>query len=187
MNTTLLLSIILGLGLSAAVGFRIFVPALITSLAAHFGYIQISESMQWMSSTPAIMIFSVATLAEIFAYYIPFVDNALDAIAAPAAAICGTLLMGSTIVEMEPLVKWPISIIAGGGLATSLHGSTSVVRAKSSGLTAGMGNPVISTVEAIIAAIISVLSIIAPVLVVVFLFWIGYLVFKRRLAKKQVE
>lgn len=185
MSTTLL-SIVLGLGLSAAVGFRIFVPALITSLAAHFGYIQISESMEWMSSTPAIMIFSVATLAEIFAYYIPFIDNALDAIAAPAAAICGTLLMGSTIVEIDPFIKWPISIIAGGGLATTLHGSTSVVRAKSSGFTAGLANPIVSTVEAVVAAIISILSIVAPVLIVVFLGWIFYLVIKKRLSRKNI-
>lgn len=96
---------LLGLGLSSAVGFRVFVPALITSLAAYFGKIELAESMQWMGSLPAIVTFGVATVAEIVAYYIPFVDNLLDTISVPAAAICGSLLMGSTIIEMDPLIK----------------------------------------------------------------------------------
>lgn len=142
--------------------------------------------MSWIGSVPAIITFAVATGLEVFAYYIPLVDNALDAVAAPAAAICGTLLMGSSIVEMDPFIKWPISVIAGGGVASAVHGGTSLVRATSSSFTAGLGNPVVSTLEAILAGVLSVLSIILPVLAAIIAIWLVYMAIKkfRRLRKE---
>lgn len=178
MDFTVILSVLLELGLSSAVGFRIFVPALVTSVASHLGYINLAEGMQWMASYPAMVNFGVATLLEIFGYYIPFVDNILDTVAAPAAVICGTLLMGSTILEMDPLIKWPISVIAGGGLATTILGGTSLIRAKSSGFTAGLGNAIISTIEGIVSGIISITSIVLPVLSVVIILWILYIILR---------
>jgi hypothetical protein len=183
MDFSLILSVILGLGLSSAVGFRIFVPALITSGAAYFGKIELAEGMLWMGSLPAVITFSVATVIEIVAYYVPFVDNLIDTIAAPAAAICGTLLMGSTIVEMEPLIKWPISIIAGGGMATAIHTGSATVRAASTGFTAGIGNPVVSTVETILATILSILSIVLPVAAAVVIVWLIVKIVKSRIKK----
>ena len=101
--------------------------------------------MQWIGEMPAMVTFGVATVLEITAYYVPLFDNLLDLVAATTAAICGTLLMGSTIVEMDPLIKWPISVIAGGGLAATIYGGTTMVRATSSSLTAGLGNLVVSS------------------------------------------
>ncbi|MFY0645093.1 MAG: DUF4126 domain-containing protein [Bacteroidia bacterium] len=187
METSWIYGLLLGIGLSSAVGFRIFVPALLTSIAAYFDQITLAAEMQWMGSMPAIIVFGVATIAEILAYYIPFVDNALDTLAAPLAVICGSLLVGSTIVEMEPYVKWPIAIIAGGGTAGIIQGGTSLVRLKSTSLTAGTANPVVSSVEGIFSGVISVVSIVFPIigaLIVVLLF---YWVFKKRFKKKAQE
>lgn len=180
MDLEIISSILLGLGLSSAVGFRIFIPALITSVGAHLGYIELAEGMHWMSSVPAMITSGVATIVELVAYYVPFIDNLLDTISGPAAAICGSLLMGSTIVDIEPLIKWPISIIAGGGLAASVHTGTAVVRGASSGFTAGLGNPVVSTVEAILATIMSILSILLPILAGIIIVYLVYRLLKRR-------
>lgn len=184
MSFEMILSILLGLGLSSAVGFRIFVPALITSVAAHFDYLQLADAMSWMGTIPAMITFGVATLAEIGAYYIPFVDNLMDTVATPAAAICGTLLMGSTIVEMEPMIKWPISVIAGGGLATTIQSGTSIVRATSSGVTAGMGNPIVSSVEGILSVIMSIVSILLPILAGVAVLFFVILIVRRKRKNK---
>jgi len=180
MSFEIIASILLGLGLSSAVGFRIFVPALITSVASHFNYIELSDSMDWMGSIPAMATFGVATALEIFAYYIPFIDNALDVVAVPIAAICGSLLMGSTIIEMDPLIKWPLSIIAGGGMATAVHSGTSLVRAKSCGLTGGLGNPIVSSIEGVFAAILSVISIFLPIVAGVVILWLIFKILKDR-------
>ena len=85
-------SIALGVGLAAAVGFRVFLPLLITSIAAHFEYIHLSDNFGWLGSVPAMLMLAVAAVAEVLAYYIPAVDNLLDAITTPAALIAGTLV-----------------------------------------------------------------------------------------------
>ena len=180
MDGSLVLSILLGLGLSSAVGFRVFLPALLTSIAAYFDQVQLAESMMWIGSFPAMITFAVATIVEILGYYIPFFDNLLDTIATPAAIACGSLLMGSTIIEMEPLVKWPISIIAGGGIAGTIKGSSSLIRLKSSGLTAGVANPIVTTLETVAAGVISVLSIIVPLFVGGILIWLIYVLFIKK-------
>src|SRR5882757_4101590 len=66
----LFLSICLGIGLSAACGFRVFVPLLCLSIAAHFGagHVHLAKSFAWIGSYPAIIAFGVATLIEIIAY-----------------------------------------------------------------------------------------------------------------------
>ncbi|PYQ56518.1 MAG: DUF4126 domain-containing protein, partial [Acidobacteria bacterium] len=76
------LSILIGLGLAAACGFRVFVPLLIMSLAsrAGVGHLALGPGFAWIGSTPALLSFAVATVLEIAGYYIPWVDNLLDTV-----------------------------------------------------------------------------------------------------------
>src|SRR5712671_6117407 len=101
-----LLSCCLGVGLSAACGFRVFVPLLVMSVAAHSGHLTLAHGFEWIGSYPALVTFSVATAVEIAGYYIPWVDNLLDSLATPAAVIAGTLAMASLATDMSPLLKW---------------------------------------------------------------------------------
>lgn len=79
----LLLAILLGIGLAAACGFRIFVPLLVMSIATRSGEIHLASGFDWIGSTPALVIFATATALEIGAYYIPWLDSLLDLIASP--------------------------------------------------------------------------------------------------------
>ena len=81
----LVLSIALGIGLAAAVGFRVFLPMLVMSVAAYSGHLTLSSGFAWLATPPALVMLSVAALLEILAYYIPGVDNLLDTTATPAA------------------------------------------------------------------------------------------------------
>ena len=81
--------LLLGVALSAGSGFRIFIPLLVSNLAAKFGLVSLSENFAWMASNQATMILIVATLAEIGGYYITFIDNILDSIALPASVVAG--------------------------------------------------------------------------------------------------
>jgi hypothetical protein len=58
---------------------------------------------------------SIATTAEILAYYVPGVDNLLDTIAAPVALVAGTIAAAAVMTDLPPLVKWTTAVIAGGG------------------------------------------------------------------------
>lgn len=172
----LILSVCLGVGLAAAVGFRVFLPLLILSLAAFFNVIPLTESWQWIGSITAIIALSVATFAEIFGYYIPWVDNALDAIALPLATVAGTVVMVATVADLDPVITWALAIIAGGGTAAAIKGNTAVVRATSSTTTGGLANPVVSTIETGTATAFSLAAIFIPLLaglmVVAVFYWI---------------
>jgi hypothetical protein len=160
----LLFSIALGIGLAAATGFRVFIPLLVAGLAARAGWVPLTESFAWLQSTPALVALGTAAVLEIFAFYIPGVDHALDVLAGPLAVIAGILASASVMVDMPPEVRWPIAVIAGGGIAALTKGATAVVRAKSTALTGGLGNPVVSTAETAGAATVSLLAIVAPVI-----------------------
>jgi len=161
-----IISVFLGIGLAAAVGFRIFLPFLVVNLAASAGIMELSSGFEWIGTTPALILFATASLLEILAYYIPWFDNLLDTITAPAAMICGTLVMASTMVDMAPWIKWTLAVIAGGGTAGLIKGSSTTTRAVSSITTAGLGNSVIATIEAVGSIVLSLMSIFIPVVAV---------------------
>ena len=179
MASETVLSIFLGIGLAASVGFRVFVPLFALSLASYFNVWELNESWQWRGSLAAVITLGVATLVEIFAYYIPYIDNLLDTIAVPLAAIAGTAVMVSTVVDLSPVVTWAMAIIAGGGTAAAIKGASGATRLTSTATTGGLGNPVVSTVETGTSLVMSALSIFIPVLaaigvvlILLFIFWI---------------
>ena len=175
-NLDLALSIMLGVGLAAATGFRVFLPMLIVSGAANTGHLSLGDSFAWLGTPAALVMLGAAALAEIIAYYVPGVDNLLDALATPAAFVAGTVVSAAVMTDLPPMVKWTAAVIAGGGLAGLTQGVTAMLRANSTVLTGGLGNVVIATVELGGALLVSLLALAAPLiaLVVVVLFlWIA--------------
>jgi len=182
----LALSIALGVGLAAAVGFRVFLPMLVMSIAAYSGHLTLSSGFAWLGSAPALVMLSVATVLEILAYYIPGVDNLLDAIATPTALIAGTVVSAAVMTDLPPLVKWTTAVIAGGGAAGLTQGVTSLLRAKSTMLTGGLGNHIVATGEWGAALIVSLLALAAPLAalaLVALLCWITIRVLRRLLRR----
>ncbi len=161
METTLV-SIAIGVGLAAACGFRIFVPLLIISAAARAGHLDLAGSFEWMGSTPALIAFGSATVLEIVAYYVPFLDNLLDTIATPSAVVAGVVATASQVADLDPLLGWSVAIIGGGGAAGAVQGLTAVTRQFSSLATAGFGNPLLSTFEAGASVGLTILAILVP-------------------------
>jgi hypothetical protein len=172
------LSILIGLGLAAACGFRVFVPLLVMSLAsrAEVGHLVLGGHFAWIGSTPALIAFSVATVLEIAGYYIPWVDNLLDTIATPTAIVAGILVTASAMTtDVSPFLKWTLAVLAGGGTTAVFQGITAMARHVSSFTTGGLGNPVLATAEAGSSALLAVLAITVPILA--FLFVVGLLYF----------
>jgi Domain of unknown function (DUF4126) len=168
--------IALGVGLAAATGFRVFLPMLIVSAAASTGHLPLSENFAWLGTPSALIMLGVAALVEILAYYIPGVDNLLDTLATPAAIVAGTVVTAAVITDLPPMVKWTTAVIAGGGVAGLTQGVTALLRAKSTVLTGGIGNPVIATTEFGGSLFVSLLALTAPLialLVVVVFLWLA--------------
>jgi Domain of unknown function (DUF4126) len=169
------LSVVLGVGLAAATGFRLFLPMLIASAAAYTGHLSLDPGFAWLATPTALTMLGVAAVIEVVAYYIPGIDNLLDAAATPAAFVAGTVLSAAVITDMPPLVKWTAAVIAGGGIAGLTQAGTAMLRANSTVLTAGLGNPVIATAELGGALLVSLLALVAPLVafmvVILFIWW----------------
>jgi hypothetical protein len=160
----LLFSVALGIGLAAATGFRVFIPLLVAGLAARAGWLPLTESFAWLQSTPALVALGTAAVLETLAFYIPGLDHLLDVLAGPLAVVAGVIASVSVMVDVPPEIRWPIAVIAGGGIAAITKGTTAVVRAKTAAVTGGLGNPIVSTAETAGAATVSILAIVAPLL-----------------------
>lgn len=178
-----LLSILVGIGLAAACGFRVFVPPLIISIAAKAGHLKLAPGFEWMSSDVALIGFAVATALEITAYYVPWLDNLLDTLSTPAACVAGAVVMAAMVGDLSPFLKWTLALVAGGGAAGVVQAATVTTRAASTVTTGGLANPIVATAEAAGSVAASVLAIVAPVLAVLAVAGFGWLLwrmFRRR-------
>ncbi|MBA2762224.1 MAG: DUF4126 domain-containing protein [Segetibacter sp.] len=192
MDYSILTNIAMGIALSACAGFRVFIPMLAGALAGHFNIISLPNDMEWLSSWPAIACFGTAAVAEVSAYYIPFIDNLLDTIATPLSVGAGTVLASSIlpIGDQEPLVRWGIGFLAGGSVAGTIQMGTGLLRLFSSKATLGTGNAIVATTENAAALSISALSFFIPVviaiLVIALIVWI-IVKLTKRFSKKPVR
>jgi hypothetical protein len=174
-----LLGIAIGIGLSAACGFLVFVPLLIMNLAALGGQISLSPGFSWIGTYYATATFATATILEVLGYYIPWVFHVIDTIATPAAVIAGTLTTASIAYDLSPFLKVTLALIAGGGIAGLVQGATVALRAKSALTTAGAGNPLVSTLELIGAAVTALLAILVPVVCLVLIGLFCFFIFRK--------
>ena len=171
----ILLSLSLGLGLAAACGFRVFIPPLMMGVGSRLDLYKLEGSFVWVDDTWAIAIFAVATLLEIGGYFIPWIDNLLDAVATPAAIIGGIFVTSASLEgELDPSAQWTLSVIAGGSVSGVIQLGTVATRAISTGTTGGLANPLISLLEAVASIVCIILSLFLVVIipfVIIFLVW----------------
>lgn len=188
LNAPTILSVLIGFSLAACTGFRIFLPMLIGSIAFKVGWITPSESLIWLGSTTAIIIFSVAAICEVMAYLVPWLDHAFDMIAAPIAVVAGAVLASAVMGDMPLSMRVVLSIIAGGGAAGAVQATTSLLRLGSTKVSGGLANPLFAKLETLFATVGSFLAIFMP-LVAIFLFliffWLAYKLIRKFILKKQ--
>ncbi|MCE9524852.1 MAG: DUF4126 domain-containing protein [Planctomycetales bacterium] len=186
------LSLCLGIGLSAACGFRVFVPMLGMSVASMAEHLELSSGFEWIGTLPAFVCFLAATSLEIVAYYVPWLDNLLDTIATPAAIVAGTITLAATVgpntmvAEMSPLLRWTLALIAGGSIAGIIQLGTVTLRGTSTLTTAGLGNFIVSTLELVLSVATTVLAFALPILCVVAVVPIAVLLVRRRFVRRKV-
>jgi hypothetical protein len=180
----LLLAFGAGLALAAACGLRVFAPLFVLGLAARFGGAPLGANFGWLAATPALVTLGVATVVEIAAYHVPWLDHALDAIATPAAVLAGTVVVAGSLAHLPPWLGWSLGLVGGGGIAGLTQGATVLLRLKSLALTGGAGNPVVSTGEGIGAIGLSLLAILVPLVAItlVVLMLVGVFALAHRLA-----
>jgi len=182
--TDLLLGLLVGVGLSAACGLRVFLPMFIAGLAVAGGHAEVGPGFEWLGSDMALIMLGAASLLEVAAYYIPWLDHVLDTLASPAAIVAGVLLTAGFLPETAPWLKWSLALIVGGSVTGTVQAATLVTRTTSTALSGGLTNPVVSTGELGGSVMASVGGIFAPVLTAILLFCIAGVVYRTWMRKR---
>ncbi len=151
-----------GLGLAAACGLRVFAPLFVLGLAARFGPVTLAPGFAWAETTPALIALGLATALEISAYYVPWLDHALDAIATPVALFAGVFAVAAVTGDAPGWLRWSLAIVAGGGLAGVTQAASVLLRLHSGMTTGGLGNPVVATLEWVGAVALALVAVLLP-------------------------
>ena len=154
-----------GLGLAAASGFRVFLPPFLMAVWVRFGFLDVNiegTEFEAFSSDVSILLLGVASLSEILAYKIPWMDNMLDSLATPMAGLAGVSVVAVSLEGADPSVQWALAIIAGGGTSLSIQSATVAGRGLSSMFTLGLANPIFSLIEDIASVLLIFIALLAP-------------------------
>jgi len=170
-----LIEIMLGISLSAASGFRVFMPLLVLSAAAVVGHLDLPANFDWVETPQALAVLAVACTLEVGGYYIPWFDHFLDIVATPAAILAGTIVTASVAPEMNPVWQWTLAVVVGGGTAGLTKGLMNLLRLTSTAASGGLTNPVLATIELVLATVLSLLAVTLPLVAGVLV--LGILVF----------
>jgi hypothetical protein len=170
-------------GLSASAGLNAYIPLFVVSILAKFtNLIELAEPWSALESWWTIGVLLALGVVEIVADKVPVVDHVNDAVQTFIRPIAGAILFAAsaqTITEINPV----LAMICGLLVAGSVHAAKSIIaRPIIEASTAGVGTPVISTVEDILVTIISVLAVVLPLLMLIIMIMIFWWV--ARLVKK---
>ena len=171
-------------GLSASAGLNAYIPLLVVALAARFtSLLNLSEPYDLLASWPVIALLSVLLLIEMFVDKIPAVDTVNDLIQTfirPAAGAVMFAANANVVNDLNPALALGAGIL----LAGSVHATKSVVRPIITGTTAGIGNPIVSFLEDVVAVLASLAAIFLPLIIgvitIIALFFIVRLWLRRR-------
>lgn len=154
----------MGFALAATVGLRTFLPLLAAGLLARLGYVDLGSSFEWMSRTPALVVFGSAVIFEILADKVPGLDHALHMVEAFVKPVAGTLVAASLFTNLDPMLAVVLGLIGGGTIAGAVHIAKGTTRAASTAITGGLGNPVLSLLDDVLAVGGIVLAVLAPII-----------------------
>lgn len=167
MIETWILPALLGLGLAASTGLRTFLPLLMLALAAHFQLfgIELNEKMQWLGSMPAIAALGAATVIEFIGDKIPIVDHGLHAVGFVTRPIAAVIATWAVFSHVDPTVAAVAAVIIGAPAAFAFNAAQSGTRAASTAATGGMGNPLVSIAEDVLAVGTVLIAFLLPLLI----------------------
>lgn len=184
LETAMLLCV--GIGLSSAAGFRVFLPPLALGIAQRLGLPLTDAAPAWLGGWPALVGLGAASVIEVGAYYVPWLDNLLDTIASPAAVVAGVLLSAAMLTEIDPVWQWSFAVIAGGGAAGVTQGATVVTRGLSTATTGGLANFLLATFEWVASLLFAILALLlAPLAVALFVLVVVW--FVRALGRRRAR
>lgn len=169
------------LGLAAPAGLNAWLPLLIVGACARFGLVQLQPPFDVLASNGGILVLLLLVAWETVVDKVPGLDHLNDllgTVARPAAGAALFLANGNIVAETNPVLALLIGALAAGAFHTVKAGARPVVNVA----TLGTGAPVASTLEDVLAAVMTLLALFAPFLA--FGMLVAVLVFFIRLRRR---
>src|SRR5438552_12880763 len=168
-----------GAGLAASAGLNAWIPLLAVGLLARYThFITLPASWHWLSNGWVLVILAALLAVEMVADKIPVVDHANDVLHTVIRPTAGGLVFGAASESQTKTVTDPgqffashqwIPIAAGVLIALGVHGVKASARPVVNVSTMGMGTPFVSFAEDVFSTVLTLVAIVAPILVAVFL------------------
>jgi len=172
-----LLNLASAFGLSTSAGLNAYIPMLVLALLARFtGLVELGDPWSALTSWWIIGLLAVLLVVDVLADKIPAVDTINDVIQTLVRPTAGAIVFAATTqdtIHLHPVLAFAFGIVLAGGVHLAKSGGRPVITAT----TAGVGNPIESTIEEITATLVSLVSIIFPYLVLAWVFLLVLLVY----------
>lgn len=168
-----------GTGLAASAGLNAYIPLLAVGLLARYSdLLDLPGGWQWLSNGWMLGLLAVLLTIEVIADKVPTVDHINDVVQTVVRPTAGGLVFGAgssseTLTVSDPSAfldgnRW-VPVAIGVVIALCVHGAKASIRPIINMTTAGLGAPIVSTVEDVISIVMAVVAILLPVLVLVLL------------------
>lgn len=172
-----LLNLASAFGLSTSAGLNAYIPMLVLALLARFtGLVKLGEPWSALTSWWIIGLLAVLLSVDVLADKVPAVDTVNDILQTLVRPTAGAIVFAATTqntIHLHPVLAFGCGVVLAGGVHLAKMGGRPVVTAT----TGGVGNPIVSTVEEMIAALVSVVAIIFPYLILAWLFLLVLLLY----------
>jgi len=187
-----LLDLASAFGLSTSAGLNAYIPMLTLAVLAKFTHlIELQEPWSALTSWWIIGLLAVLLVIEELADHIPAVDSVNDVVQTLVRPTAGAIVFAATTqssINMHPVLAFACGVV----LAGTVHVVKAGARPAVTAATAGVGNPIVSTLEDIVSTVTSFVSIIFPYLMVVWAVLLALAIFlvvrwRRRRREAQVN
>ncbi|MEJ3747201.1 DUF4126 domain-containing protein [Actinomycetes bacterium KLBMP 9797] len=191
-----MLEALTGSGLAASAGLNAYIPLLTMGVLTRYtDLMELPSGWDWLSNGWVMAILAVLLLVEVVADKVPVVDHVNDVLQTAVRPTAGGLAFGAGAGSETVLVSDPgdtnqwMPVVAGVLIALGVHGVKALSRGVVNATTAGIGAPVASTAEDVTSVTMSLVAIILPFLVLVFLagivLFLAWVLRRRRIKKRE--
>ena len=171
-----MIDILSAFGLSSAAGLNAYLPLLIVGLLARYtDVITLNQPWDLLENPWVLALLALLLVLEMTADKIPAVDSVNDVIQTVFRPAAGAILFASSnnvISDMSPVLALALGLVAAGGM----HAAKATARPVVTAATAGAGNPVVSLLEDILAAVMTLVAILLPAIAALFVLIVGVLI-----------
>ncbi len=166
------MEILTGLGLAIPAGLNAYIPLLTVAVVQGLGWIHLDQPYALLGEWWSIGLIAVLLVVEIVADKIPALDHINDVVQTVVRPAAGGLLFAAATAG-DGYVHPVVWVVAGVLVAGGMHAAKATARPVVNATTCGVGTPVVSTLEDVVAFIMTIVAIVAPLLVAGVVFLLG--------------